>query len=104
MRWIEFFEGENGRLSMTRLTCFSAFFPSTYLLIVSGTEMMMLYYLGAFVLGYIGGKGFEAMASAAESKAQGLQSDVVVPDAQTVNVKADGDVNVTKKNKKGGRS
>lgn len=70
MRWIEFFEGDNERLSMTRLTCFLAFFPSTYLLVIHGTENMLLYYLGAFVLGYVGGKGFDAMASAAESKAK----------------------------------
>ncbi len=95
-RLIEFFEGDNGRLSMTRLTCFMAFFPATYLLLVAGTENMLLYFLGAFVVGYIGGKGFDAMTSSAEAKASG-PAPVIVPDAKNVAVSTDrGDVNVSR--------
>lgn len=95
-RWIEFFEGDGGRLSMTRLTCFMAFFPATYLLIIAGTENMLLYFLGAFVVGYVGGKGFDAMTSSAEAKASG-PAPVIVPDAQKVEVSTDkGNVNVSR--------
>lgn len=62
MRWIEFFEGADRRLSMMRLTCFMAFFPSTILLLEAGNENMLLYYLGAYVAGYVGGKSVDAIA------------------------------------------
>lgn len=52
----EFFEAENGRLSMTRLLCFLAWPPATYVLIKNPTPEMMAWYLGSFVLGYVGGK------------------------------------------------
>jgi len=82
-------------MSMTRLTCFMAFFPATYLLVTAGTENMMLYFLGAFVVGYIGGKGADAMASVAASKAQ-TPAPVIVPNAESVEVKTgSGDVNVS---------
>lgn len=55
-RWIEFFEGDNKRLSMTRLTVFLSFFPSSYVLIVTKSENALGWYLGAYVLGYVGGK------------------------------------------------
>ena len=59
-RFVEFFEGDNCRLSMTRLGMFSAFFPATYVLIVNAESEkigdILLWYLGAFVTGYIGGK------------------------------------------------
>lgn len=70
MNWLEFFQGDNGRLSMTRLTCFMAFFPASYLLITKGTENMLLYYLSAFVLGYIGGKGFDAWQNNTQAKVE----------------------------------
>lgn len=55
-RWVEFFEGDDGRLSMMRLTIFLSFWPATYVLIENPGEGMMGWYLGAFVLGYVGGK------------------------------------------------
>ncbi len=55
-RLIELFEGDDRRLSMTRLLMFMAFFPSSWVLIENGDEGMMGWYLGAFVLGYVGGK------------------------------------------------
>lgn len=57
MRWLEFFEGTGNQLSMTRLLMFMSFFPATYILIVTRSIDGLLYFLGAFVVGYIGGKG-----------------------------------------------
>lgn len=44
---------------MTRLLCFMSFFPASYALIRIGTSDALLWYLGAYVLGYVGGKGVE---------------------------------------------
>lgn len=55
-RSIEFFEGDNNRLSMTRLLCFLSFFPSSYVVIMTESENALAWYLGAYVLGYVGGK------------------------------------------------
>ena len=63
MRWIEFFEGDNQRLSMTRLLCFLSFFPSSWVVLITRSENALGWYLGAYVIGYIGGKGFDALKS-----------------------------------------
>lgn len=59
-RWIEFFEGENARLSMARLLCFLSFFPSSYVVVHNvdsmNIENILAYYIGGYVLGYVGGK------------------------------------------------
>lgn len=55
-RWIEFFEGEEKRLSMTRLLCFMSFWPASWVIVVKGNEIMLGWYLSAYVLGYVGGK------------------------------------------------
>ncbi len=91
-RYIEYFEGDNGRLSMTRLLCFMSFFPATWVVVQDGSENTLGWYLGAYVLGYVGGKGFDAMTNKAP--------DVSVPDAETVNVKSSGDVTVSQRKKK----
>lgn len=78
-RFIEFFQADHGELSMTRLLCFLAFWPSSYKLILLDSKDVpdaLMWYLGAFVAGYVGGKF-------ADKK----------PDAQ-LNVKAEGDINV----------
>lgn len=62
-RCVEFFEGDMGRLSMTRLLCFLSFFPASWVLIQSPTENMLGFYLGAFVIGYVGGKGADVFQS-----------------------------------------
>lgn len=56
-RLIEFFENDNKRLSMTRLLCFLSFIPASYVLLKAPSEGMIGWYLGAYVLGYVGGKG-----------------------------------------------
>ncbi len=56
MRWVEMFEADSGRLSMMRLTMFLSFFPASYVIIAEPTETMFGLYLGAYVVGYLGGK------------------------------------------------
>ena len=63
MRVVEFFESEDRRLSMSRLLCFMSFFPATVVVLRDGTEATLSWYLGSFVLGYIGGKGADVIAS-----------------------------------------
>jgi len=55
-RWLEFFEGEGNRLSMSRLLQFMAFFPATLVLLYSKSAESLGYFLGAFVVNYVGGK------------------------------------------------
>lgn len=56
MRWVQFFEGENNRLSMTRLLCFLSFFPASYVVIEDSASETLGWYVGGYVLGYVGGK------------------------------------------------
>lgn len=56
MRLVQFFEANNGRLSMSRLLCFLSFFPATQLVMSINTAEALGYYLGAYVLSYVGGK------------------------------------------------
>lgn len=65
-RWIEFFEGGDGRLSMTRLIVFLSFPPSTIVLLANiGSKKiiaeLLLWYLSAYVTGYVGGKLADAV-------------------------------------------
>lgn len=60
-RWVEFFEGDNNRLSMSRLMMFLSFFPATYALLRLMSDTALGYFLGAYVLNYIGGKVGDAM-------------------------------------------
>lgn len=88
-RSIEFFEGDNGLLSMTRLLCFLSFFPASYVVMASKNEGTLGWYLGAFVISYVGGKVTDVY---------GLKPNKPVinaPRADSVNVKTDdGDINV----------
>lgn len=76
---------------MTRLLCFLSFFPATYVTIRSAATSdaadVLMIYLGAFVLGYVGGKSADAVLGAAQAKASAPA--VSVPDG-TVNVNAGG--------------
>lgn len=55
-RWIEFFEGENNRLSMMRLTVFLSFFPASGIAIYIANTESLAVYLGAYVGGIVGSK------------------------------------------------
>lgn len=68
-RLAEFFEGEDGILSMTRLLCFLSFFPSSYVVIVTKSENALGWYLGSYVLGYVGGKTIDAAGVLANLRA-----------------------------------
>lgn len=59
----EFFEDDKGRKSMARLLCFMSFFPSSFVVVTTRTDNALLYYIGGYVLGYIGGKGCDAWAT-----------------------------------------
>lgn len=67
-RLIEFFEDDNSRLSMTRLTMFMSFFPASYIVILNQNDNALSWYLGAYVLGYIGGKSADAYRVRGQSK------------------------------------
>lgn len=60
-RWIEFFEGEKNRLSMSRLMMFLSFFPATYVVIKDAGEATLGWFVSAYVLGFVGGKGMDAL-------------------------------------------
>lgn len=62
-RWHEFFEGPLGRLSMSRLLCFLAFWPSSVVVLLDRSAETLGYFVGAFVIGYVGGKGADALSS-----------------------------------------
>lgn len=57
MNFAEFFQDDNGRMSMSRLLCFMSFFPASYALFSINNESALGWYVGAYVLGYVGGKG-----------------------------------------------
>ena len=66
MKFKQFFQDDSNILSMSRLLMFAAYPPSTYILLVNAksqyiTELLGVY-VGAFVLGYIGGKFAEKKA------------------------------------------
>lgn len=60
-RIIEFFEDDQHLLSMTRLLCFLSWFPATYVVVRSENENILGWYLGSYVLGFVGGKASECM-------------------------------------------
>ena len=55
-RLVEFFEGDDKQLSMTRLLCFLSFFPSSTVVLMTKDDNALGWYLSAYVLGYVGGK------------------------------------------------
>lgn len=55
-RRVEFFRSDGGYMSMSRLLTFLSFFPASAALIMNPTEGMMLAYVGAYAVVYVGGK------------------------------------------------
>lgn len=55
-----FFTDGKGQASMSRLLCLLSFGPATYELVKLNSADALGWYLGAYVLGYIGGKFGEA--------------------------------------------
>lgn len=66
----EFFEGDNNRLSMMRLTAFLAFWPSSYVVIETRSETALGWFLSVYVLGYVGGKACDVTAQWAPKDGQ----------------------------------
>lgn len=64
----EYLEGDDGRGSLTKLLCFLSFVPSTIEMFILKSENALLYYLGAFVIGYIGGKSADAYKAKNQSR------------------------------------
>ena len=57
MRLVEFFQGgAANQLSMSRLLMLMSWPPATTVLLMHPTETNLGVYLGAYVLGYVGGK------------------------------------------------
>ncbi len=87
----EFFEDTDGRRSMARLLCFMSFFPSSYVVMISKNEGTLGWYVGGYVLGYVGGKGCDAYVRKAEALAQGKQplpANVTINQPEKVNMAA----------------
>lgn len=61
IEWIEFFQDGDNQLSMTRLLCFMAFWPSAYVIVKEHNSDTLWPFLGAFVGGYVGGKFSDMM-------------------------------------------
>ncbi len=55
----EVLSSTDGRASMSRLLCFMSFFPATWALILLPSEGMLGIYLGAYGVGYLGGKALD---------------------------------------------
>jgi hypothetical protein len=62
-RWYEFFEGgEQNRLSMGRLVMFLSLFPASFVIITKPDGETFGWYVSAYVLGFVGGKGADVVA------------------------------------------
>ena len=83
-RVVEFFQDESKQLSMTRLLCFLAFWPASYVVCIEPDSDTLGWYLGAFVGGYAAGKWADRKAPA---------TIVTAPAADSVQVKGE-NVNV----------
>lgn len=79
-RSLEFFEDDSGRLSMTRLLCFLSFFPASVALILVKTEGALAFYIGGYVLGFIGGKGWDAWGQRGVAQLQTVNNTINQPD------------------------
>ena len=53
---IGFFTDDKGNPSMSRLLCFLAFWPATYVVIKTLTSDTLGWYLSAYAAAYVGGK------------------------------------------------
>jgi len=70
-RFVELFEGNGQRLSMSRLLVFLAFWPSAWVMLKNPSEAMVGLFLGAFVLNYLGGKSADIFMDVEKLEASG---------------------------------
>lgn len=91
-RCLEFFEAEDGRLSMTRLLCFLSFWPSSYAVVMAAlkgdAEGVLGWYIGGYVLGYVGGKGADAFVTRAQLRNPPPDRVTVTSREETVDVRS----------------
>lgn len=75
MRFSEFFEADDGRLSMTRLIVFLTFPPATWVLLQDGDQLSN--YLGFYIGGYAAGKASDIFMKGGKhaNDSQVLESD-----------------------------
>jgi hypothetical protein len=71
LRFVEFFEGNGRRLSMSRLLVFLAFWPSAWVMLKNPSEAMVGLFLGAFVVNYLGGKSADIFMDVEKLEASG---------------------------------
>ena len=55
----QFFEDDKGILSMSRLLCFLAFFPASFVVVTTRDPAVFSWYLWSYVASYVAGKGFD---------------------------------------------
>jgi len=80
-RWHEFFEDNEGGLSMTRLLCFLSFWPSAYVVVISTPverSTILGLFLGAYAITYVGGKLIDAGRMVKSDKPEGGDTNVTV--------------------------
>ena len=82
-RFLEFFEDQDGGLSMTRLLCFISIFPASFVVVATKDEGTLSWYLGAYVLGYVGGKATDAFS---KPKKPGDPATININQPEKVNV------------------
>ena len=63
MNWWGFVQDNKGQPSMSRLLCFLAFWPSTYVIIKQHEVNTLSWYLSAYAAAYTGGKLADALMS-----------------------------------------
>lgn len=81
MWWREFFEDNDGGLSMSRLLCFLSFWPSAYVVVVATPverSTILGLFLGAYAITYVGGKGIDAWRTANTDRPEGGDTHVSV--------------------------
>lgn len=62
---------------MTRLLCFLSFFPASYVVCVKPDEGTLGWYLGAYVIGYVGGKFADKKDKSVNISTTGAQKNVI---------------------------
>lgn len=58
---VGFFTDEKGNKSMSRLLCFLAFWPASYVVVKTLTSDTLGWYLSAYAAAYVGGKVGDAL-------------------------------------------
>lgn len=90
MKLAQFFEDDHGRLSMTRLMIFLSFWPASWVVIEDKGEATLGWYLSAYVLGYLGGKGADAIMGSKKLENYSSSSSTVTTASSSQPLEAEG--------------